>query len=169
MKTILTTSLLSISLFCFGVSEDEQKKEAKEKAEQKEKPVRKVKLLSRHETTAVFKGTEIRECMGMTLQCPDECGHSGEFATFEIIQYNTYEKPGEYGDAKQKSYEVQLTSSITRPMENQAAIDTIKKLKAGDKVTLNWNHNYVTTKYPGGGESQSPERTIVKLEKLGKK
>eukprot|EP00112_Aurelia_sp_Birch-Aquarium-sp1_P009349 Seg20596.1 transcript_id=Seg20596.1/GoldUCD/mRNA.D3Y31 product="hypothetical protein" protein_id=Seg20596.1/GoldUCD/D3Y31 len=105
--------------------------------------------------------------MGMTMQCPNECGHSGEFALFDIVEYKTYEKPGQYGDAKQKKYVIQITTTVKEPLPNQAAIATIKKLKAGDKVTLNWNHNYVKTTFPNGTSMQAPERVIVKLEKLG--
>ena len=166
MKTAITSILLSLSLFYLCSSAEEPKKEAKENTEKKDQPAREIKLLSKHETTAVFKGTETRECKGLTLLCPNECGHSGEFATFEITTYNTYEKPGEYGDPKQATYIIQLTSTIKRPMDNKKAIELVKTLKIGDKVTLNWNHNYVTTTYPDGGSTKSPERVIVKLEKL---
>ena len=42
------------------------------------------KLLSSHETVAVFDGINERMCNGATGRCPWECGSSGDYATFTI-------------------------------------------------------------------------------------
>ena len=44
-------------------------------------------LLARHATVAVFSGAPYRKCLGRTMQCPEHCDGSGEFATFEIRGY----------------------------------------------------------------------------------
>ena len=40
----------------------------------------------------------------------------------------------------------------------------VAKLSKGDKVRLEWDHNYVTRSENGGGESKYPERVITALE-----
>ena len=40
---------------------------------------------------------------------------------------------------------------------------TVAKLKKGDKVRLEWDHNYVT-RTENGGESKYPERVITMIE-----
>ena len=49
------------------------------------KPAEKRELLSNHETLAVFEEVKFRECLGRTSRCPKDCGDSGEFAVFSII------------------------------------------------------------------------------------
>ena len=51
---------------------------------------------------ATLKGIAYRRCLGRTALCPDNCGQSGDFATFDILTYVDYQKPGEYGDEKSK-------------------------------------------------------------------
>ena len=42
---------------------------------------------------------------------------------------------------------------------------TVSKLNKGDKVRLEWDHNYVT-RTENGGESKYPERVITLLEPI---
>ena len=82
-------------------------------------------LLSRHTATATYGGQE------------------------------SYEKPGQYGDAQQ---------TIQRFTDLEGAhAATVAKLSKGDKVRLEWDHNYVT-RAENGGESKYPERIITLLE-----
>ena len=76
--------------------------------------------------------------------------------TFHIIAYESYEKPGQYGDAQQT---VQRFTDL-----EGAHAATVAKLSKGDKVRLEWDHNYVTRSENGGGESKYPERVITALE-----
>ena len=85
-------------------------------------------MLSRHKTTATYGGQ---------------------------VEYESYEKPGQYGDAQQ-------TIQRFTDLEGDHAA-TVAKLKKGDKVRLEWDHNYVT-RTENGGESKYPERVITKLE-----
>ena len=117
-------------------------------------------LLSWHQTVAEFQGLEYRVCRGLTSQCPERCGDSGEFALFRITDYLKYEKPGKYGDLKQKVYRVQVSDYDRKPLGNPW-VAVIGELKKGDAVHLHWRHDYVTTK----GGSKFPERVVMKLEK----
>lgn len=131
---------------------------------EKVKPVVTKDLLSKHETVAVFKGTEFHRCMGRTSACPEKCGHSGLFAQFTIKEYTGYERPGKYGDKKQEKYRFQISDFESRPVGDKEILALIKKLKVGDEVILNWSHNYVT-QTTGKFSSKSPERLVTKLEK----
>ena len=75
--------------------------------------------------------------------------------TFHIVAYEAYEKPGQYGDAQQ-------TVQRFTDLEGDHAA-TVSKLNKGDKVRLEWDHNYVT-RSENGGESKYPERVITLLE-----
>lgn len=45
--------------------------------------------------------------------CPDRCGHSGKLATFAIVKYLRYEKPGEFGDPRQEQFLVLIEDNMT--------------------------------------------------------
>ena len=73
------------------------------------------------------------------------------------VEYESYEKPGQYGDAQQ-------TVQRFTDLEGDHAA-TVSKLNKGDKVRLEWDHNYVT-RSENGGESKYPERVITALEPI---
>ena len=131
-------------------------------------------MLSRHKTTATYQGQEEgRESMLKVRQI--FMSRNGRLApstrhafaqvfpprpnkmweTFHIIAYESYEKPGQYGDAQQT---VQRFTDL-----EGAHAATIAKLSKGDKVRLEWDHNYVT-RSENGGESKYPERVITMIE-----
>ena len=128
--------------------------------EKKLVPVKKRELLSSHDTVARFVGLKEHKCMGRTALCPDRCGESGKLATFEIVKYMAYEKPGEYGDPQQKQFMVLIEDNMKNPKVPAAIRDAIVALKPGDLVDLKWNHDYVTQ-----DGSKFPERVIRLLEK----
>ena len=109
-------------------------------------------MLSRHKTTATYQGQEEgRESMLKVF--PPRPNKMWE--TFHIVAYESYEKPGQYGDAQQ---------TIQRFTDLEGAhAATVSKLNKGDKVRLEWDHNYVT-RSENGGESKYPERVITLLE-----
>ncbi len=129
--------------------------------EKKLAPQEKRELLSSHDTTAIFRGSRVHTCLGRTSLCPDRCGHSGKLATFEIIEYRHYEKPGKYGDPKQKRFQLLIEDNMGKRKVSDEIHAAIDALKDGGKVHLKWNHDYVTKH-----RSSSPERTITLLEKL---
>ena len=132
------------------------------------KPVENVgekrKLLSKHETMAVFLGFKELKCMHRTAFCPDRCTHGGTLASFKINSYINYEKPGKYGDPKQKIYHVKTEDNQGNRRVTAKMLKLLKSLKVGDAVRLSWNHDYVTK-----DRVSSPERPIILLEKVAVK
>lgn len=120
-------------------------------------------LLSSHDTVAKFVGVKAHQCLGRTALCPDRCGHSGSLATFEIVKYLRYEKPGEYGDPNQERFQVLIEDNQKQAKVPAAIREAILALKPGDLVRLGWNHDYVTRE-----GSKFPERPITKVEALTK-
>jgi len=118
-------------------------------------------LLAKHVTIATYKGEAFRLCRGRTSRCPENCGDSGEYATFAIEKYLVYEKPGKYGSSKQTSYRIQASDFHRKPVGDPETLKVISGLKEGDHVLLAWNHDYVTRK----GVS-SPDRPLKELRKL---
>ncbi|MBT8043994.1 MAG: hypothetical protein KJO79_03505 [Verrucomicrobiae bacterium] len=117
-------------------------------------------MLSLHETIAEYQGLHYHLCRGRTTACPEKCGDSGEFATFKIVKYLNYKKPGEYGDPKQASYRIQVSDFNKNPISGKYT-KQVTQLKKGDRVLLSWRHDYVTTK----GGSKFPDRVVSKLQK----
>merc|ERR1712187_974633 len=73
-----------------------------------------------------------------------------------------YEKPGKYGDAKQVQFQFV-------PKEQNALIErAVDTLEPGDKVMLEWQHNYVTKESCTGGTTQYPERSVLELSQIPK-
>jgi hypothetical protein len=125
-------------------------------------------LLAENNTVAKFTGIAYQQCRGMTAECPDNCGQSGDFASFEIVSYLVYRKLGEYGDPKATTYTFQVEDNMKNLKVPKELAAEVRGLKPGDFVLLNWRHDYVTTFEAGGGSSSSPERPITKLQKISK-
>ena len=120
-------------------------------------------LLAKHQTVAQFEGVTEHKCLGMTTACPDRCGSSGDMATFKIVKYLAYEKPGQYGDEKQTKFMFLVQDNLKNvkvPAEIKTAVEA---LKPGDYVRLNWRHDYVTA-----GGSKFPERPIETIKPISK-
>ncbi len=162
MKTIIITAFVTLS--CLG----SPNLSAYEKCaitiadKQPNKPVITKVLLAKHETVAVYMGTKFHRCNGLTALCPEQCGDSGEYARFKILDYTLHKKLEKYGSAKQKEFRVRISDFNKNVVGSPHIHKLLTKLKKGDHVVLHWNHNYVTTK-SGEFTSQSPEHLIVKL------
>jgi hypothetical protein len=120
---------------------------------------RSFKLLSSHDTNAIFAGTRKHLCMGRSMLCPDRCGHSGTLAVFKIESYNDYTCPGKYGDPKTDEFCCLLPTGGSTEISEEF-VRKIQSLKPGTPVHLKWEHIYVSD--PNGG--QYPERPIRVLE-----
>lgn len=144
-----------------GHGPDPKSDEWRAAVESKLVPREKREFLSFHDTTAVFRGIREHKCMGLTSLCPDRCGHSGKLASFGILKYEQYEKPGEYGDPKQEEFQFLIEDNMgNRKVPDEIRTATLS-LKEGEKVRLKWNHDYVTK-----NGASFPERTVVVLEKI---
>lgn len=132
-------------------------KEWRQAVEKKLQPVPQRELLSSHDTVARFAGMKEHRCLGLTSLCPERCGHSGKLATFEVVKYVRYEKPGEYGDPKQEVFQVLVEDNMKNVKVPEAIRDAIFALKAGDLVRLQWNHDYISQE-----GAKFPERPILR-------
>ena len=120
-------------------------------------------MLSKHETVAEFEGVSYHRCMGLTALCPDLCGESGDLASFRLLKYLAYEKPGQYGDPKQQRHQFLVQDNMKNvrvPAEIKASVEALQK---GEFVLLNWQHDYVTK-----AGSKFPERTVQQLKRISR-
>lgn len=123
-------------------------------------PASNEKLLSHHDTQAVFKGTRQHRCRGMTMLCPDKCGDSGTLALFDIKAYNDYQQPDKYGDPKADQYVFMLASTTGTSDVSPETAELVKSLQVGDEVNLVWDHVYVSDDH-----GSYPKRVVRKIEK----
>lgn len=102
-------------------------------------PEKQRELLSSHNTVARFEGLKYHKCMGRTSLCPEHCGESGQLASFAIVKYLKYAKPGEYGDPKQEKFMILIEDNMGNVKVPKAIRDAVLALKPGDLVHLQWN------------------------------
>jgi len=122
------------------------------------------KLLARHVVQADYRGLEQGREPMLRIYPPMP---PKMWAKFSVVEVQEYEKPGEYGE---EQLQLGGEKAFERASQPQAMQDKLASLVPGDRVSLGWNHDYVTTEFtsPDGRKStmQSPEHTITVLEKL---
>lgn len=118
-------------------------------------------LLSDHEAEAEFTGIIHRKCMFRTALCPDRCDHPKDFATFRIIKYLDYRKPGEYGDEKQETLMIDMDPAHKPMLQGADILKEISSLKPGDRVVLHWSHYYMHR-----NSGSFPERPVISIHLL---
>jgi len=156
MKTL---SFLGLIITCLFLLSAKEAPDQEVKVYKNAQPIH-GKILSRHETLAVYQGKNFSTCRGRTSACPQTCSHSGEYALFTIESYKKYHKPGKYGDAKQKVFRVRVSDFNKNAVGNPNLLAYLKGLKKGDKIDLTWNHEYGTVK-----NSTYPIRVIRAINK----
>lgn len=120
-------------------------------------------LLSSHQTIAVYQGkTDLRCLDGRTALCPKRCNHTGEGASFAIVDYVAFNKSHPKGDPKLNIFQF-VTKGLdgtlkVRPQYNQQ----VEYLNVGDSVYLNFDHYFISTKEG----NVYPRRVLMKLEKM---
>lgn len=110
-------------------------------------------VLATHKTIARFEGYRNIACRGRTALCPDRCGHSKVVAGFTIVSYRDHHKSGQYGDERQKIFEMDILQFA--PEQPAVVMDSVRKLSPGDIVNLEWQHLYM---HDGG--SRYPARAV---------
>ncbi len=115
-------------------------------------------LLSKHVTVSRFTGLSGHECLGRTALCPDRCGDSGTLATFEVLRYLHYEKPGESGDPQAGQFSVLVEDQHGRPKVSPLIRMAIRDLPEDETVLLTWHHVNLAS----GGHASS-ERLIERV------
>jgi len=129
-------------------------------------PGQKRELLAEHETVARFTSIAFQRCRGRTAACPDNCGQSGNVASFTVVSYLAYRKTGQYGDPKTSTYAFQVDDNHKNLKIPKELAARVQELKPGDHVLLSWQHDYVTRFEAGGGSVSFPDRPITKLQKI---
>ena len=99
---------------------------------------------SSHVFTAKFEGITFHRCMGRTALCPEECGQSGNMASFKVINYQDLVVNGEAGREKLEHYQV-LISNFHKIDIDKSYVSDIKNLQNGDEVTIYLEYVYDTT------------------------
>lgn len=115
--------------------------------------------LSIHETDAEFVAIAQQPCRHLTALCPDRCDHGGSVAEFKILAYRRHEKTSPYGDDKAEKFRVRVRGREGKPLVAEALLRDIESLKPGDKLRLDWRHEYVTR-----DGSSFPERPVTTLK-----
>lgn len=124
---------------------------------------KRLRNLAEHRVIARYKGAPYEVCMGETGACPERCGASGEYATFEVNNYLSYVKHHDrWGDDKQKEFRVQISDFNKVETGDKQINSVIKSLKEGDLVLLEQRHLYGKIA-PG---SEGPVRPILLLKKI---
>lgn len=100
---------------------------------------------STHIFSAKYEGTQFHKCLGLTANCPDKCGSSGNMATFKVTEYKEFEVNGQAGNEKLTEYSV-LISDYNKKDLDKPYVPFIKNLKKGDMVTIHIEYVYDTTK-----------------------
>lgn len=122
-------------------------------------------VLARLRARVVYAGVQRRKCVHLTSLCPDRCNHARAWASFGVIEWLAYEKPGQYGDDKAATFAVQL-EPVEAGVEHAAGfLDAVAGLEPGDGLEIEWLHEYVTTTWVGGGSSKSPIRRVIAWER----
>lgn len=120
-------------------------------------------LLADHVAEVEYTGKMHRKCMFRTALCPDRCDHAQDFATFRVIKYLNYQKPGKYGDEKQEQVMIDMNPAHKPILQGADIVEKINALKPGDKLVLHWSHYYM---HQGG--NSFPERPVISIKPLAR-
>ena len=119
--------------------------------------------LSTHRTVAMFTGYVAGREPLMRILPPQP---AKQWARFAVVRYESYSKPGQYGDAKGDEFQCVPTE---QPAWVGAAIAALAG--PGTEVTLAWRHDFVKTQTTAADgrvfTSSSPERTVTQLTVRG--
>ena len=119
---------------------------------------KKIKLLSAHgKPLQYLKVWNSEHAEGELLDAQRIAVIQVNLQKFRIVEYLRYEKNGKYGDNEQQQRLLQVSDFFKKPKGDANVQSVVKTLKNGDRVRLDWNHNYVTE----SGRSY-PVRTTTK-------
>ena len=120
-------------------------------------------VLSRHTCTASFLGLEPGMEPMLRVFPPRP---AKTWATFDIEFYEEYEQVGQYGDEQQSRFAFEPAEC-----QDAAVMAALGELKPGDRVFIQWRHEYVTRSSFSARMQQRtsasfPERPVVLLERV---
>ncbi len=111
-------------------------------------------------STASFLAKRHLPCRHMTSECPNNCGHAKDVFAFRLDHLNVHEN--------KDSPSLQWCTPVEQGSEHMVPSCDLEKFSSvanllipGDKVKLDWNHDYVTA-----GGCSCPQRPVVTLAKV---
>jgi hypothetical protein len=111
-----------------------------------------------YKSTAEFTAKVDRPCRLLTAECPNRCNHAKTSYDFQIVEIQ-HEKNIESNHTKWV-IPVQAGERVSVSGDDMGEFrDVADELCAGDRVHMNWEHNYVVIEGGGG-----PKRPVKLLE-----
>lgn len=122
-------------------------------------------LIFGYSSKATFLSKEFRPCRFRTSLCPNECGHAKTLYKFNIDSISVEENPNS-SQAKYctpvKEGSIHFVPQDKLFLGDSSALQQVAdSLVPQDKVSLDWNHDYVSKE-----GSHFPDHPVVKLLKL---
>lgn len=109
-------------------------------------------------STATFAGSRHQPCRFMTAQCPNDCGHATTVYQFSLEALTVTGNP-DSKNAKWVTPVAEGTDLLVGEADFHEWLSVAKGLSEGNKVQLEWKHDYVTV-----GGSSGPDRPVTKLD-----
>ena len=129
---------------------------AEQSAEQRE-------TLFSYRSRATFLGSRHQPCRHMTSACPDRCSHASVVYRFKLDSLTVAKNEA----AKNAKWVTPVAAGMAEHLVGESnlgaagVLDAARSLSEGDRVMLDWNHDYVTR-----AGCSAPERPVAKLRKL---
>ena len=111
-------------------------------------------------SSATFMGARHQPCRHMTSLCPDRCGHATDVYSFRLDTLATTKNEAS-SHVRWVTPETEGGTHMVGESDLKQYLDLAKSLSPGDKVILEWSHDYVTV-----GGSSGPDRPVTKLAAL---
>ena len=112
-------------------------------------------------SSCTFVGMRHQPCRFRTALCPDRCGHATNVFTFQLDNL-AVTKNEESRNAKWvEPLKVGSEHAVGEADLGEASKTVAQLLQPGDKVQLEWSHDYVTV-----AGSSGPDRPVSHLVKL---
>lgn len=96
---------------------------------------------STHIFKAKLKEVKYYLCGAYTALCPDRCGASGDYAYFDILEYNLHVVNGQSGTETLSVFQRQLSDFHKKDFDNDY-VRFIRNLTIGDIVTIRVDYVY---------------------------
>ena len=126
---------------------------------------REVEVMYAYECTAAFVALQHRPCHFRTSDCPDLCGHATDVLAVKLIHVNAVKN--EHSKHVQWVTPVEAGEDHFVDLKGLSAdlLKVARELKDGDKIAINWEHQYVTNIEESGGRASGPEYHVTHLSR----
>lgn len=144
-KIILNIAFLAIIMFsCNNAQKDKAQPQVVDTTATTKLMDQKKPFTSTHIFNAIYDGTKFHKCLGMTANCPEKCGSSGNMATFKVTNYKEFLVNGQAGNEKLTEYSVLISDYYQKDLD-KPYVPVIKSLKKGEEVIIHLEFVYDTT------------------------